>query len=534
MILRKPYAFLIKNFKLIHLILTVLMFLFFQKLKSLVDYFNSYIDLKRFENIPGIVNEVFDSALLYLPIIIIIVISIVMWLLITKKKPVKFYVISIITYLIEIVAVIVAYMTLVTIQQGEPDSTLIMVFRDFLEFLVYVPIPLMIIAISRSIGFNMKRFNFKKDMLELDIAEEDNEEFEVEVNIDTEDIKSKLNRKKRFIKYVYLENKAVFWVGGILTIIAIAVGVYIYSNSGEKIYLEKEIFNSYGVDVFVEQSYKIKKDPIDKTIKSDKFYVVVLLNLKNNLDEEVKIPYNKIYLKVTEQDKYSPTDEYKEYFNEFGLRYFSYDNLEKLENQKYILVYEVDDKYQNNNFILEYLTKEENNEIFEYAKVALIPKEYKESTLVTTKKLGENLTFEESLISGTEITISEIEINSKFNYKYFQTIGGVEKEFIKTIVPTNESIYEKTIMKLKVDLKENTELNPKIYSSIFEKYVTIEYNYNGKINIQKPRIIDLTLKDSEYVYLEVISDIAKSDEVSMIFNIRDKKFKYELIKKEEK
>ena len=38
MILRKPYAFLIRHFKLIHLILTVLMYLFFKKIRVLITF----------------------------------------------------------------------------------------------------------------------------------------------------------------------------------------------------------------------------------------------------------------------------------------------------------------------------------------------------------------------------------------------------------------------------------------------------------------------------------------------------------------
>ena len=58
-------------------------------------------------------------------------------------------------------------------------------------------------------------------MSELNISDEDNEEFELEVNVDTEDIKSKFNRKKRFIKYVYLENKTIIWSVGIISVLVI-------------------------------------------------------------------------------------------------------------------------------------------------------------------------------------------------------------------------------------------------------------------------------------------------------------------------
>jgi len=536
MILRKPYAFLIKHFKLIHLILTILMYLFFQRIRELVDFFNYYIDLKTFENITNVVSEHYNMWYIFLPLIIIAVIVIIMWLLITKEKPIKYYIISIITYVIELIGMIVAYVMLVTIQQGEPNVTIITIFRDFLDLLSYLPIPLLIVSLIRGVGFNIKHFNFKKDMSELNIAEEDNEEFEVEVNVDTEDIKSKINRKKRFIKYVYLENKKIFWSVGFISVLIIALGIFLVINSGEKIYKEGVTFKAYGNEVTINKSYKTEYAANGNIVKKDKFFIIVSLNITNTLKEENDLPYENIYLKTSENDKYSPTDDYLECFNEFGIRYLSYDKLREEETKEVILVYEIDNKFIDSDYRLEYLVNEETTEndfIQEYIKIDLKPKKYDKTTIVSTKKIGETLTLDGSLLEGTEITISEIEFSNKYNHKYKQVIGGVEKEFIKPIYPTDLSRYKKTIMRIKVNLKKNKNLNPKVYSSIFEKYATIEYEKSDKKTRQKPNIIDLTPNNSEYVYLEVVHAAMEANEVSLVFTIRDKEYKYQLINKEE-
>ena len=80
---------------------------------------------------------------------------------------------------------------------------------------------------------------------------------------------------------------------------------------------------------------------------------------------------------------------------------------------------------------------------------------------------------------------------------------------------------------------KNTKLNPKVYSSIFEKFGVIEYEVNGKMLTQKVDIIDLTPNNSEYTYLEVINAVGNSNKISLIFKVRDKEYKYELINKEE-
>lgn len=537
MILRKPYAFLIKHFKLIHLILTVLMFLFFQRIREVVEYFNYYIDLNTFENITGLVREQYDIWYILLPLIIIAVIVLIMWLLITKEKPVKYYIISIISYVIELIMMIITYVLFTIIQQGEPDSNLITIFRDLIDLLSYLPIPLLIVSLARGVGFNVKQFNFKKDMSELNISDEDNEEFEVEVNVDTEDIRAKINRKKRFIQYVYLENKAVFWIVGTISVVVISLVGYFLVTGGEKIYKEGEMFKAYNVEVTVDKSYKTEYTATDKLIKDNKFYIIVSLNINNILNEENNLPYNRIYLKLPDDNKYSPINNLTEYFNEFGFRYTSISKLNAQENKKVILVYELDKKYINSTYRLEYLIKEEerNGQIeFEYAKVDLSPQEYNSRKLVTEKKLGETLTFDGSLLEGTEITISEIDFNEKYSYIQKQIIGGKEYEFTKTIKFEDESKYKKTIMRLKVDLKKNSKLNQKIYSSIFEKYANIEYEENGKTTMQNINIIDITPSNSEYIYLEVKYAIKESTKTSLVFMVRDKEYKYELVNKEEK
>mgnify|MGYP003293122784 CR=1 FL=1 len=70
-------------------------------------------------------------------------------------------------------------------------------------------------------------------------------------------------------------------------------------------------------------------------------------------------------------------------------------------------------------------------------------------------KVFNYLKLDGSLLDGTSITITEVEFSNRYTYKYKQTIGGVEKEFTKTIIPTNESTYKKTILKVKVNLIKN-------------------------------------------------------------------------------
>ena len=60
--------------------------------------------------------------------------------------------------------------------------------------------------IIRVLGFDIKKFNFTKDIQELNIEDIDSEEVEVNVNIDTKNIIRDINRRKRELGYWIKEN----------------------------------------------------------------------------------------------------------------------------------------------------------------------------------------------------------------------------------------------------------------------------------------------------------------------------------------
>src|SRR5699024_6072778 len=82
----------------------------------------------------------------------------------------------------------------------------------------------------RATGFDIKKFNFVKDLQELDIAVEDNEEFEVDVEVDTDRLKRDLKRRWRHMKYVYVENKLLINI--IAAVAVVGLGVFIFFKSG--------------------------------------------------------------------------------------------------------------------------------------------------------------------------------------------------------------------------------------------------------------------------------------------------------------
>ena len=84
----------------------------------------------------------------------------------------------------------------------------------------------------RSLGFDVKKFNFKSDLKELEITDKDSEEIELNLNFQTYKAERTIRRFIRELKYYYLENKKVIYIIG--AALVIILGFLIYKNT-EKI-----------------------------------------------------------------------------------------------------------------------------------------------------------------------------------------------------------------------------------------------------------------------------------------------------------
>ena len=114
MILRKPYAFFIKHFKLMHIILSVLVCYSLYNTKELLEFFNEYA--KTIINVTGQnLYEILIPGLFHiLPFLIIIFSIIILVVLAIKKKPNLFYIINIFIYIYTFIIIEVSNSTLHT------------------------------------------------------------------------------------------------------------------------------------------------------------------------------------------------------------------------------------------------------------------------------------------------------------------------------------------------------------------------------------------------------------------------------------
>lgn len=117
---------------------------------------------------------------MFISIILIIVISAFVYLLMKwKNKSRNLYIFTIGFYFVLFILFIIYFNVFSNISLNQINVRGIRAYRDII-IIAYVPqYILLAFHVIRAVGFDIKKFDFKKDLEELDIAEEDQEEIEV-------------------------------------------------------------------------------------------------------------------------------------------------------------------------------------------------------------------------------------------------------------------------------------------------------------------------------------------------------------------
>ena len=205
MILRKPYAFLIKHFKFIHFIIFLLLSYILYKSVNLLTFL---IEASRgLEILIGKdLTEVYIPALtLVIPLLVIILIVILVWVLIVKQKKFLDYIFVILTLILTYAVILTANNTLTQMEVTILESRVIRLMRDFVTISIILQLYPLMLMLIRTTGFDLKRFDFGVDLQQLDISETDREEIEVNLNLDSNLYKRRYNYFFRNAKYYYKE-----------------------------------------------------------------------------------------------------------------------------------------------------------------------------------------------------------------------------------------------------------------------------------------------------------------------------------------
>lgn len=524
MVLRKPYRFLIKNFRIIHLILAIMSGYLLTRTNNLLNFFNDY--LKNSETLigTGTVNEYFNSLMIISVLVILIgtiIISIIMKM---KDKPILFYIINIICYIF--IGAIYAYdSSLITkLEVSIIDVRTIKLASDFTLMCFLVQTLSTIILSIRGVGFNLKKFEFGKD-IELQIDEKDNEEFEFEVSIDKNKIKRNIKKNIRNLKYSYHENKFITNIIVLIFIIIIGIILYLNFEVYNKVYKKGEMITTPQFTYSLVDSYVTNKDYKNNQI-TDNYLVVTKLKIKNNTKEKKQFETARVLLHIGKVT-YNPTTKYKDRLIDLGTD-IENKNIQN-EFEEYVITFEIPKKDISEKMILSYndISDKERN-------IKLNNIKFEKTEEKTVSKLNEFIKIDDNLLKNIKFKINNFEINNKIKATYnFCETRDICYESYEYVVPSLTDNYDKYILKIEseIDFNNQTIKNFNDLSDFIETFGTINYVVNGvnkEMNTKIIEIMPMKSKKNGIYYFEVYSDIKNASEISILLNIRNKTYEYKI------
>lgn len=518
MILRKPYAFLIKNFKKINIILLALVIFILWKDLSLYSFIKDYIAT-------GIYNVRLDpisnyvNIFTYLSCILIIIISAILaYLLKYKDKPYMAYIIVlIVNFLTLILFSYVNYYFTITLGVEEFDLAQSLIVRD-LTFITTLPYyPIIFLLVIRSIGLDLKKFGFGEDKDFININEEDREEVEVEVSFDKDRFIRQIKNKIRMSKYFFLEHKgSISVITGLVILLAI-YNVYTYVFVENKVYNESEAFSSELYSITINNTYITNRDYTGNVISDNMYYIILDATITNNASSDRVFDAERLYLYV-DDNYYLPSDRFNNNFVDMGTLYQKDKTIKAGATQKLLFVYEINKPSDDSNFLLTY----QNVKTYENVKririkVVDISKFIEKGTTALTNTLEVPVNLEKKW----NFSISSYQVTDQITYRYEEcNKTGTCPIYEGTLT----SSAGKTILYFKFDVEDETKTN---FLAFLKKYGKVRYVINGVEKEQKVKY-KVDKYRGNHVYLEVSDEVKSASQIELCFTIRSYQYFYKL------
>lgn len=534
MILRKPYALLIKYFKLIHVLLTLVIAFLVYRSNIILSFLNEYIRSNQTTATDNITNTIFNIWMFIFPFFIIVLSLIIISLMSVKKKPIFLYIFNIALAIAILVLYNLSYSMMTEMEAILLEARTVRLFRDFITILVGFQCVSLITSLIRATGFDIKKFNFGQDLEELDISETDNEEFEVSLEVNTNQMHRGFKRFIRFAKYSYFEHRFLIDVGILIVLASVIFIIYMNSGIYNREVKQDIIFSTTSFNLGITDSYITNQDYKGKTIDKNNKLVVLEMNVKVK-GRSKEFDTAMISLEI-DGKKYYHNQKYKDRLMDLG---HTYQNSEiKGKFEKHLLVFKIPNEQAMKNMTFTYTDKIDyisNGINSKYIRVKITPKNLDNIEPIQNKSLAEELTLKNSVLKNTIIQIDSALIQPEFRENYNFCIDKKEcYPSVEILHPNYNTSTNKAILKIvgNLELDKNITLN-RVYSLAHFIYYfgTLTYEINEqKItgNVILNQIKPTKLNNKNTYYIEVPMETIDATKIWLHFHIRNKEYLYQI------
>lgn len=529
MVLKKPYAFLIKHFRMIHSILCLLFLYLLIKYGNIAGFFSDYVAANYSTYETNIASH-YINIWMYLDIIVLLLtVFAIFSLMKQKEKSTRFYFWVLIFYIAIFVYTFFIYGVMFGIDDVALTSKAARLYRDF-SYMAYLPQYFFLgYSALRAIGFDIKSFDFDLDMQELEISDTDDQEFEVNIGKDAYLYKRSFRRFIREISYYVREYEMV--IVGFLIILFLVIGGATYMIFGvyHRSYNQQQRVNHNNLTVQVEDSELSMYDLGGRKIDGN-YYLAVSLKVKNQGIKSERLDYENFKIKLGKQF-IIPTLDRGSYFLDLGIPYTRDTLISPGEETIFVLTYQIPQEFLRNDLklqILELIQSSVTGLTSLYKEVKLDYDVVREKKEIQTQKVGKILEFTDSRLGYTKLHVQDYSISSTASYNY-QKCSNNNCQDLKgevTVDPVKYGVGKKI---LKIDNIFTLDTGTKYFlarkgsGNFVKDFVRIRYNYNN--TTKESSVLNLTPSIAKNVwFLLVPQEAERASKLDLVIEIRGKMY----------
>ena len=527
MIIKKPYAFLIKNFRIIHGILFGMLLYLFINSMSIYSFFSSYASNGYYTMQNNLADNYISFMMFIACILVMIVSAIIYYLLELKDKNNKIYMFIALYGFILFVYFIYYNSVFNGLEDAVLNTESVRALRDISLIAVLPQVVFLFTIAGRTLGFNLKQFDFKRDLEELSIDKSDSEEIEVTLTDNTYKVKRFFRKLLRLTKYFFLENK--MFVIGVSSIIVIVLGIVVIKkiNIYTDAYKEQQELIAHSLWFNVNESYITKYDGSNNLIVDGKSFVIVNINVSNKSDADYDLDSNLFKLKIGEE-LISSNVSYSNKFNDLG-KIYSSGKIHSGEDTTYNVIFEIDDVNVKEEYVFKIKDLISASSGIVYKDIIIKPINLDNSKDAGTYTLPNEIKFNDSILKNSSLIVSSYEISDMFKENYtYNTSDGKTHNATYTIIPNNVNRSETKIIRFKA----STNIDSSSYSGKYIKnasdllyyYGIIRYRYLGNYKETKLSKMSLGFESKDYIYMEISKEVGLANKIDLILLIRGIKY----------
>lgn len=538
MILRKPYAVFIKYFKIMHIVISLFAALLLYRSYVLFGFFRTYsIDYRA--ALGDFTVDKYLNGLSFVFIVVVVIINVLLLsVMLYKKKPKLLYVFNLILFIYLFVVYMLCSSALGDVESVILDIKYSKALRDLSLIGVIAQAISLLLTLVRAIGFDIKRFDFGTDLQKLDISDKDSEEIEVALNYDKDETIRNAKYRFRNIKYAYLEHKFIINTAVIAIVIAISLYSFFKISSYTDRYKEGETFSVGTYTMNVLDSYILNTDSSGKdlvvTDGEDAGAIVAIRFQVKSYSNKSTFNTGLTNLRISGLSYAQDLDVAKR-LSDIAEGYTGQELSDEFET--YLIAFEVSDAQSKKNMNL----KINDSTSFVDGKIGaknvlikLNPTDLREeNSNVFSKKIGETISFDDSILGSSSLTVNSFEINNKFKLDYEYCYGQDKcMTSYEYVTPTATGNYFKTLMKVNGDMSVDKNVNTSVYDlrSFLNSFGTITYKINDNLISKKieSEAVKPKVSKTDDIFIEIPYEVKDASEIYLSFKIRNQNYKYTL------